>query len=249
MTNRILVSGTQSGLGASLLNWLGTDSLTRNDNPADLWARPAYDAIVHCAIDLTGDNSDLITKNVALLRDVMRIPHRLFVQISSVDVYPNTEDKRRENDELSAIPEDGSYRAVKLACEIALGNTDKPTLVLRPTALLGKTARPNSLIKMMHDPNCRLTLNHKSIFNYVRHRQISEFIKVAIRNGHTGIFNIASTGNLRLDEIAAIVGARPEYGHYKYEVGDVDNSKAKAIFPEFSMTSAQTIAAFTKEIA
>ena len=55
MANRILVSGTKSGLGASLLNWLGTDSLTRTDNPADLWGRPAYDAIVHCAIDLTSD--------------------------------------------------------------------------------------------------------------------------------------------------------------------------------------------------
>tara|TARA_Y100001934_G_scaffold282880_1_gene399011 strand:- start:13005 stop:13754 length:750 start_codon:yes stop_codon:yes gene_type:complete len=249
MANRILVSGTQSGLGASLLNWLGTDSLTRTDNPADLWARPTYDAIVHCAIDLTGDNSKLITKNVALLNDVMRIPHRLFVQISSVDVYPNTEGKRRESDELSAIPKDGSYRAVKLACELAIGNTDNPILVLRPTALIGKTARPNSLIKMMHDPNCCLTLSPKSIFNYVRHRQVSEFIKVAIRNGYTGIYNIASTGNLRLDEVAAIVGARPEYGHYNYEVGDVDNSKAKAVFPGLSMTSAQTIAAFTKEFA
>ena len=247
MANRILVSGTKSGLGASLLNWLGTDSLTRTDNPADLWGRPAYDAIVHCAIDLTKDNSNPITKNVALLHDVMRIPHRLFVQISSVDVYPNTKGKRREIDELGTIPEDASYRAVKLACELALRNTNKPNLVLRPTALLGKTARPNSLIKMMHNPNCRLTLSPKSIFNYVRHRQISEFIKVAIRNGHVGIYNVASTGNLRLDEIAAIVGARPEYGHYKYEVGDVDNTKAKAIFPDLSMTSAQTIAAFTKE--
>lgn len=247
MANRILVSGTKSGLGASLLNWLGTDSLTRTDNPADLWGRPAYDAIVHCAIDLTKDNSNPITKNVALLHDVMRIPHRLFVQISSVDIYPNTKGKRREIDELGAIPEDASYRAVKLACELALRNTNKPNLVLRPTALLGKTARPNSLIKMMHNPNCRLTLSPKSIFNYVRHRQISEFIKVAIRNGHVGIYNVASTGNLRLDEIAAIVGARPEYGHYKYEVGDVDNTKAKAIFPDLSMTSAQTIAAFTKE--
>ena len=247
MANRILVSGTKSGLGASLLNWLGTDSLTRTDNPADLWGRPAYDAIVHCAIDLTRDNSNAITKNVALLHDVMRIPHRLFVQISSVDVYSNTKGKRREIDELGAIPEDASYRAVKLACELALRNTNKPNLVLRPTALLGKTTRPNSLIKMMHNPNCRLTLSPKSIFNYVRHRQISEFIKVAIRNGHVGIYNVASTGNLRLDEIAAIVGARPEYGHYKYEVGDVDNTKAKAIFPDLSMTSAQTIAAFTKE--
>ena len=247
MANRILVSGTKSGLGASLLNWLGTDSLTRTDNPADLWGRPAYDAIVHCAIDLTRDNSNPITKNVALLHDVMRIPHRLFVQISSVDVYPNTKGKRREIDELGAIPEDASYRAVKLACELALRNTNKPNLVLRPTALLGKTARPNSLIKMMHNPNSRLTLSPKSIFNYVRHRQISEFIKVAIRNGHVGIYNFASTGNLRLDEIAAIVGARPEYGHYKCEVGDVDNTKAKAIFPDLSMTSAQTIAAFTKE--
>ena len=51
MADRILVTGTGSGLGQALLEQLGTSELTRADDPAALKESTPYDAIVHCAFD------------------------------------------------------------------------------------------------------------------------------------------------------------------------------------------------------
>jgi nucleoside-diphosphate-sugar epimerase len=252
MTERILVTGTGSGLGSTLLEMLGTASLTREIDPRKHWNDVPYDTIVHCAIDLTNDQtsllpSDLVYRNVALIQDVLRIPHRKFIHISSVDVYPKSSGLKLENDDLGAIPEDSSHRAVKLACEAALTASNTPHLILRPTALLGQTARPNSLIRMTRDPRCQLTLSPASTFNYVLHRQVGDFILTALRKGLCGIFNLAASKNLRLDEIAGIVGASPDYGNFLYCVGEIDNAKANAVCPSFAMDSAQVVNAFMRE--
>ena len=254
MTKRVLVTGTDSGLGSTLLETLGSESLTRGIDPSERWDDAPYDAIIHCAIDLTDDRSnpspfDPASRNVALLQNVLRIPHRMFIHISSVDVYPESDSPKREDTALGTIPKDNSYRAVKLACEAALTASDRPHLILRPTALLGPTARPNSLIRMIRDPGCQLTLNPASTFNYVLHRQVGDFIQTALRDGLSGVYNLAASGNLRLDEVAEIVGAIPGYGGFMYCVGEIDNAKAKALLPSFAMNSAQVVTAFMKEFA
>jgi nucleoside-diphosphate-sugar epimerase len=254
MIERILVTGTDSGLGSTLLEALGSDSLTRGVDPSERWDDAPYEAIIHCAIDLTDDQTSLspidpVSRNVALLQNVLRIPHRMFIHISSVDVYPKSDGPKREDAALGTIPKDKSYRAVKLSCEAALTASDRPHLILRPTALLGLTARPNSLIRMIRDPGCQLTLNPASAFNYVLHRQVGDFILTALRDGLSGVYNLAANGNLRLDEVAEIVGANPGYGDFLYRVGEIDNAKAKAVYPCFAMDSAQIVTAFMKEFA
>jgi nucleoside-diphosphate-sugar epimerase len=254
MIERILVTGTDSGLGFTLLETLGSESLTRGIDSSERWDDAPYDAIIHCAIDLSDDRSnpsliDPASRNVALLQNVLRIPHRMFIHISSVDVYPESDNPKRDDTALGTIPKDNSYRAVKLACEAALTASDRPHLVLRPTALLGLTARPNSLIRMIHDPGCQFTLNPASTFNYVLHSQVGDFIQTALRDGLSGVYNLAASGNLRLDEVAEIVGANPSYGDFLYRVGEIDNAKAKALHPSFAMNSAQVITAFMKEFA
>ena len=101
MDRRILVTGTGSGLGATPYDGFGDMALTRADNPAKFWEHSVYDAIVHCAIDLAEGVDDAVSKNVSLLKDVCRIPHRLFVYISSVDVYPNADRALRKTTRLA----------------------------------------------------------------------------------------------------------------------------------------------------
>ena len=125
-------------------------ALTRADNPAEFWEHSAYDAIVHCAIDLAEGVDDPVSKNVSLLKDVCRIPHRLFEYTSSVDVYPNVDGACGKTTRLARYRPMLPTR-IKLACEQVLADTGTASLVLRPTALLGSTARPNSLIRMRRD--------------------------------------------------------------------------------------------------
>jgi hypothetical protein len=252
MTEQILVTGTVSSLGSTLLEILGTVSLIREIDPREHWDDAPFYTIVHCAIDLTNDQtssilSDSVYRNAALIQNALRIKHRKFIHISSVDVYPETSGLKLGNDTLAAILEDSYYRVVKLTCEAALAANDRPHPISRPTALLSQPARPNSLIKSTHDPGSQLTLNTASIFNFVLHRQVGDFILTALRNWLSGVYNLAASKNLRLDEIARIVRANPEYGKFLYRVCEINNAKAKTVYPNFTMDGAPVTATFMKE--
>ena len=247
MFERILVTGTKSGLGAALLDRFGTAALTREDDPADLKDDNIYDAIIHCAFDhAIFDNNSKIRSNLALFDAVRIIPCKRFVYISSIDVYPTPAGRRQEDMPITATRDDNAYRATTIACEARLLADCGQFLILRPTALLGAKARPNSLMRMRSDPSCKLTLAPESAFNYVLHRQISDFIFSALRNDVTGIFNIASADNISLGEVAQLVNARPEYGKFRYEVGNIDNRKAQSVLTEFARSSRSVIEEFMK---
>ena len=77
MADRILVTGTGSGLGQALLEQLGTSGLTRADDPAALRESTPYDAIVHCAFDHSPkDDAEKIEANINLFEAVRSIPCR-----------------------------------------------------------------------------------------------------------------------------------------------------------------------------
>lgn len=250
MTRRILVTGTDSGLGRALLDRFGTTALTRREDPLALQQEAPFDAVVHCAFDHSpDDDATKIKANLALFDAVHAIPCRCFIYISSIDVYPKGGVPRHESETVSPMPDDDPYRTIKIACEARLRSNAGQHLILRPTALLGRSARPNSLIRMMRDPQCSLSLSPASRFNYVLHEHIGHFILSALREGLNGIFNIATTGNLRLDEVAEILAARPEYGKFLYDVGDIDNRKAQSVLPELGQSSRDTVEAFMKATA
>ena len=247
MADRILVTGTGSGLGQALLEQLGTSGLTRADDPAALRESTPYDAIVHCAFDHSPkDDAEKIEANLNLFEAVRSIPCRRFVYISSIDVYPKGKGPKLENQQVLPAPTDDSYRTIKLACEARLENSDENNLILRPTALLGKTARPNSLIRMLQDPNCSLSLAPDSRFNYVTHHQLGAFILRALHDGLSGVYNIATTGSLRLREVAEILATCPQYGKFHYDVGDIDNRKARSVLPELARSTRDIVEEFMK---
>lgn len=100
---------------------------------------------------------------------------------------------------------------------------------------------------MLRNPTSSLTLHQDSTFNYVLHRQLGDFVAAALRDELQGIYNIAATGNVSLKEVAALLGATPQFGDFLYEVGQIDNSKAKRAVPDFAMSSSQIITQFVKE--
>ena len=48
-----------------------------------------------------------------------------------------------------------------------------------------------------------------------------------------GTFNLASADKVRLDEIMCHYQRRAYFGSYHYQIGTIDNSKAKAIWSAF----------------
>lgn len=112
---------------------------------------------------------------------------------------------------------------------------------------LGKYSRKNSLIRILEEKNCLLTLSGDSRFNYVLHSDILDFIKFSIKHDLKGIYNLASCENITLLEVAELFGKRVEFGKYHYDVGNINNDKISSIFRAFKKTSKEVILQFVEE--
>jgi nucleoside-diphosphate-sugar epimerase len=248
----MLISGTRSGLGKYLYENLGGCGLDRENFDKDIRKvkRKGTDVIIHCAFNPANniDTESLYSylyDNVLLTQELVSAPHKKFIFISTVDVYPKNgvlHTEKEDNIDVSAIT--GLYALTKLMSESIIINHCVNYLILRSTSLLGKYSRKNSLINIIKEKDCKLTLSANSRLNYVLHSDMLNFIKFAITHRLKGIYNIASSKNITLSEIADISGNKVRFGKYHYDVGNISNSKVVSVFPDFNKTSLEVIREF-----
>lgn len=249
-----LTTGTLSGLGKHIYENLGGIGLTRYLSTEDrerIKSR-GVDTIIHCAFNSRrGINSDslygYLEDNVLLTKELVSFPHKKFIYLSSADVYPKDGSLHSEDEIIDVDSLSGIYGITKLMSESIVKNHCENYLILRATALLGKHSRRNSLIKIIEDKECILTLSGDSRFNYVLHSDILDFIRFSIDNDLTGIYNLASSENITLSEAANIFAKKVSFGTYTYDVGEIGNDKISSVFPAFRKTSRETITQFVKE--
>lgn len=246
---RILITGTASGLGKYLHNNLGGIPLTRqtSDQEIEKIKKNKVDVIIHCAFNSKRNPKNLglyFQDNVLLTEELTKIPNKKFIFISSVDVYPKNSSKHTEDEILDANKTEDLYAKTKLLSEDLVKRNCPNFLILRCAALLGKDSRENSLIKIIRNNHPFLTLSAKSIFNYILHKDVLEFIKLAIEKDLQGIYNLASSNNIALSEVADLFKKEITYGNYIYNVGNIVNTKAVAILPNLKKTSRETIVKF-----
>ena len=250
----ILTTGITSGIGKHIYKNLGGIGLTRATSSEERTRikHMGVDIIIHCAANSQrGINSDSLHNylgdNVLLTKELVSFPHKKFIYFSSGGVYPKGKGLHSEDELIDVDSVSGIYGITKLMSESIVKNHCENYLVLRPTALLGKYSRKNSLIKMLEDKECSLTLSGNSIFNYVLHSDILDFIKFSIYHDLKGIYNLTSSQNITLSEVADMLGKKVSFGAYRYDVGEIDNSRISSLFHAFRKTSKETITQFVKE--
>jgi nucleoside-diphosphate-sugar epimerase len=248
---RILTTGADSGLGKFVHRTFGGFAWTRNTTAEqkEVIKREGVDVIVHCAFNsqqkvTSATLYDYFTDNVALTADLTGIPHRKFVFISSVDVYPRTGSDCSETAVVDVNSISTFYGVTKLMSESVVHARCPNHLILRCTTLLGRDARKNSLIRILDDSPCVLTLAADSRFNYLLHVDVAGFISHCIDNKLGGIYNIASASSVTLAEIAEMANKQVQFGSFRYDVGQVDNRKAANAFPAFKKASLDVIKQF-----
>ena len=238
MLKSVLVTGNQSGLGKYIFNRIGETGLDQDLPEAKgkrLLDRGA-DVIVHCAFrPARGVDSDSLGKyyrdNIRLTHELVKSPPRVFVYLSSLDVYPRDGKTHSEDDPIPLDDVSGLYPLAKLLSEAVVREYCPRHIILRPGALLGKDARPNSLTRIAFEEDCALSLSGDSFFNYVLHRDILDFIVLAVERKAYGIYNAAASEGITLNDIAALLGKKVSFGTYRYDAGDPDTGKITAIFP------------------
>jgi len=248
MKIKILVTGNKNGLGRYLFEELGTVGFDRDTVEFEKKAiiKKGAEVIIHCAFNsipevTSKELPDYLKDNLFLTRDIVQIPHNKFLFISSVDVYPKDRKIHKENEIINLNQVEGIYGISKLFAEAIIREYGRNFLILRSAAFLGPYTRKGSLKKIAEEEKPVLTLKSDSEMNYVLYEDVLEFIKVALKKDLRGIYNIASSENIRISEIVAIFHKKAVFGKYRYKVGKIDNSKAVSILPSFNKTSEEII--------
>ncbi len=253
---KFLITGHKSGLGRYLYEYFGGVGLDRNVSSSrfEQIKREGTDVIIHCAFNSAREINyrnlyQYLSDNIFLTKKLAQIPHKKFIYISSVDVYPKNNKKHFENETIDVNQISGVYAIAKLMSESIIQNLCPNFLILRCTALLGRDSRENSLIKIIKEENPTLTLSADSVFNYILHKDVLEFIKIAVEKNLQGAYNLSSSKNITLLEITELLGKKVSFGNYTYNVGNIDNKKASKLLPSFKKTSREVVSELTKLIA
>lgn len=252
---KFLISGAQSGLGKHLFEIFGGIPLTRETSKAEIDnLKKGVDIIIHAAFnsnkDIDSNNIySYLEDNIFLTEKLIKIPHKKFIFISSVDVYPKDNIHHKEDEVININTVEGIYGLTKLMSESLVKRLSPNFLILRCSALLGKYARKNTLIKIRTEEKPILTLSPDSSLNYILHTDVSEFIKLALEKDLKGIYNLVSSKNITLSEIASLLKKKVNFGDYIYSVGSIDNRKATSVTPSFEKTSEEVVRQFLKQVS
>ena len=243
-----LVTGVRNGLGHAVHRALGGIGFVRGmalDDPVIRTAAP-FDAIIHCAVNAAKYVSmttayGYMEDNLLLTQRLVDIPHRKFVFVSTLAVYPPTGRAISEDEDVDLMPLTGPYAFTKLFSDLYVQERANEPLVLRTTTLLGPAIRPSTVMRALTQRDCQLFLAPDSRYNFVIHDDIVDFIIHAMDRCVTGAFNIGSEGLVVLSSIVDQLELSVRYGEHHYDIGPVDTRKAGARHPAFARPSWQTL--------
>jgi nucleoside-diphosphate-sugar epimerase len=201
---KILLTGATSGFGKYVSDTLdNVTTLTRQNRYSSEIIDEEYDIIIHSAFsnergpEIT-DYFEFVDGSILLTNELLHIPHKKFVYISSLIVY---------EDEIS------SYGLGKKLSEAMVSELSESPLVIRVPALLGKDIRPNTVHRIITEKNPKLTLSKDSKFNYILHSDLLKFIDTYDKEG---VVNFMSKDTITLEYVSELFNNSPEWGQYTY---------------------------------
>lgn len=245
-SSKSVVTGINSGLGKYIFeNWKSffeeEAPVGLNRSNYDSWLNSEesrsnhFNTIVHCAFNSKREVEDYksyLDDNIFFTLRLADLSYSKFVYISTVDVYS----------------EDQSYysMAKKIAESIVISRSGESHLVLRCSAILGPTMRPNSLTKIINDQDAELSLSGESTFNYVLQKDILKFINESVENDFFGVIDFVSEKDITLKEVSSKYKKSPKFGSYRYQsFNRADLSDTPSLIDKYyKKTSEQVIEEF-----
>jgi nucleoside-diphosphate-sugar epimerase len=204
----ILLTGAGSGLGKFLSKHLQDVELFTRSSDIDKISnnKIEYDAIIHCAASIShaswNDVSyEYFDDNTILTRNLLNIPHKKFIHISSID-----------------IKRDSIYGIAKRISERIVASFSPSSLIIRPSGLIGNEMKMNTFRKIQAGQPIALTESSK--MNYVNYSTILE----VINQNAAGIVTVTACQDIAMNEIASLFKQEIDYGdiHYEMDITEQD---------------------------
>lgn len=247
---KILMVGANGSLGSYLSDHLEVDKFCRNSRIHD-FIDNSYDIIIYCASNNKNFRSheliDYFYDNFGLLRDILNIKHEYLIYFSSVDVYPRNIEICLENLDIEVRDIQSPYAVFKLLSEELIKRVEKSSFaILRPTMMISSNSPKNNLKRLLEDKSPKLSVSKDSEYNLVLYSDVLNVVKFLIDTRQPGIFNLASSRNIKLHDLAAKLNKRVDWGRYLYKLQNIDATKISGINSAFLKTSEQVISELYK---
>ena len=248
----ILVTGAGSGLGRFLCERLGGIAVTR-DQPLSTAANPdsPYDAIIHCAFDMRrelelDDLDSYLADTIDLTRAALEVPHRTFIFMSSIDLYPVDDCSHDEESHIPVSSTTNPYVFSKMATENIVRKSSADFLILRLGMLLGPYMRPNNLTRVIRGDPGAMTLSRDSEFYITPYEDVADVIRMALKDGLTGTLNAMLVPKVSLGALAETFDAKVTFGDFLYSPAIVSNKRIAGLCPSFTQSPIAAIKAFAE---
>ena len=215
---KCLVTGSSTGLGKYLREAFNAEGFARS---AGRVQEPRYDYIIHCGWDLKKNISpsegfSYLEESQELTKKLVSIPHKKFIFMSTIDVYPKNNKEHNEDEEINLHDVQGIYGLSKLLSEeIVKGSSEH--LSLRLSSLLGKYTRYNTATKIATSKD--IGISRESSFNFITYEQVRDFIWMSIERRLRGTYNLVANTNVVVDDILKSKSIDIRDGSYVYRTG------------------------------
>jgi nucleoside-diphosphate-sugar epimerase len=247
----LLISGTASGLGNAFHRTLGGTPLVRGmslDDPLIRATQP-FDAIIHCAVNtkkpvMMSHAFDYLDDNLLLTQRLLEIPHKRFVYISTLNVYPRLSRPIAEDEDVDLSSLSGPYAFTKLFSELLVREHSDSYLILRLATLLGPVMRPTVTRRLLTEKWCQVGLSAESRYNYILQSDVVAFVRLALYTDLSGTYNLASREAVTLSDMARQLNLATTFGTKYYDIGPINSMRAAGLMPAFARESWQTINLF-----
>lgn len=208
LNNKILITGVNSGLGKFLYQQIDSSVGINRQNVKEKKLNEDYNLIIHCAFNqkksLTREENhyDYLFDNLLLTEKLLTLKYKLFIYISSIEVYKN------DNSDLSIY--------FKRFAESLVVQKAKRFKILRCSMLLGATMRENHITKIINKKNPILSLSKNSEFNYILMEDILSYIQNIKKNENNEIIDFISSANIKLEKVVNLFSKKATYGKFTY---------------------------------
>jgi dTDP-4-dehydrorhamnose reductase len=206
MNNRILITGTNGSLGSFLVSKYENPICMTRENPlTDDIISEGVDTIIHCAFNSKLEELQKVSKecyedNVDLTYSLVKVPHRRFIYISSIQVAPKL-----------LTP----YAIFKKIAEYIVQNNCKNHLILRVSCFLPQPKKQSSFFKIANGED--ITLTEDSVNDVI----YCENIYDAIQSNLDGVKYLVSRQTITTKETAELFNSSTKFGNYHYDVGEI----------------------------
>lgn len=206
INNKILITGTSSGLGSYLKKKFNCIGFNRKKNFKIY--KKKWDLIVHCGFH-TGNNEKKIFEAIRISNNISTLKSKKKIFISSLIVYSKIE---------------SLYKSAKIISESFFKNK-KNSYIIRLGSIVGPGMRKNTIKKIIFDRYPKIGLSGNSKFSFVHYDEIFNLTKDLVIQKDIKEVDFIRRDFITLKKISRILKKNIRFGDYLFNCIDTKNKE------------------------